>query len=175
MMTRLREQDLKDVLLVTRAALECDRIDEMREEVLYHLERIFQCDKSTFFLAPKPYKNLDFSGVIYRGFEKRFMNEFIQYYYQLDPHVPGLRYNPSIVTTEQLISFKDLMKGEYYNDFLKPQSIHYQMDMILRAGKRLLGVLALLRPPNTKNFLSSEKAKAELIDLIKPPALLVRT
>jgi DNA-binding CsgD family transcriptional regulator len=162
-MTRLRDQDLKDVLLVTRAALECDRIDEMREEVLYHMERIFQCDKSTFFLTRKPYKNVDFAGVVYRGFENKFMDEFIQYYHQLDPHVPGLRYNPSIVTTEQLISFKDLVVGEYYNDFLKPQSIHYQMDMILRSGKRLLGVLAFLRPQNAKNFSSRERTKAELI------------
>jgi len=162
-MTRLRDQDLKDVLLVTRAALECDRIDEMREEVLYHMERIFQCDKSTFFLTRKPYKELDFEGVAYRGFESKFMDEFVQYYHQLDPHVPGLSYNPSIVTTEQLISFKDLMGGEYYNDFLKPQSIHYQMDMILKSGKRLLGALAFLRPQNAKNFSSRERTKAELI------------
>lgn len=162
-MTRLRDQDLKDVLLITRVALDCDRIDEMRKEVLYHLERIFQCDKSTFFLTRKPYKELDFEGVVYRGFESKFMDEFVQYYHQLDPHVPGLPYNPSIVTTEQIISFNDLMRGEYYNDFLKPQAIHYQMDMILRSGKRLLGALAFLRPQNAKNFSSRERTKAELI------------
>jgi len=162
-MTRLRDKDLKDVILVTRRALECDQIDEVRREVLSHLEGIFQCDKSTFFLADSSHKKLDFPGVITRGFESEFMKKFIQYFHRLDPHVPGLLYNPDVVTTEQLISFKDLMRGEYYNDFLKPQSIHFQMDMILRSGKRLLGALAFLRPSEAQNFSSSDRIKAEMI------------
>ncbi len=162
-MSALSNQDLKDILHVTRVALDCDHIDTMREEVLYQLEKIFRCDKCTFFLADSSFKKLDYSGVVNLGFEKEWMEKHIQHYHEMDPHVPGLLHNPPIVTTQQIVTFKDLIRSEYYNDFLKPQSIHFQMDMILRSGKRLLGVLAFLRPQSTEDFSSRDRAKAELI------------
>ncbi|UCF92413.1 MAG: helix-turn-helix transcriptional regulator [Desulfobacterales bacterium] len=164
-MTRLIDRDFMDVLLVTRAALEHNDLDEMRREVLKHLDRIFKCDKSTFFLAAHGWQTLDFDGVVSHGFDKDYMQQFIDYYYQLDPYVPGLRFRPPVIVTEQIISFKDLVQTEYYNDFLKPQNIHYQMAMILKSGHRLVGALAFLRPPGASNFLARDMDKAELMAL----------
>jgi len=154
-----------DVLLVTRAALEHHDLDEMRREVLNHLERIFKCDKSTFFLAGNDFQELHFEGVVSAGFEKHYMDQFIAYYHKLDPYVPGLRFRPPIIVTEQLISFSDLVKTEYYNDFLKPQQIYYQLAMVLKSGKRLLGALAFLRPRQASNFSVRDMDKAELTAL----------
>ena len=131
-MRTLRDQDLKDVLLVTRVALDCDQMDEMRKEVLYYLEKIFRCDKCTFFLGDKSFKKLDFPGVVCRGFEEDWMAKFVHYYHQMDPHVPGLLYNPPIVVTEQITPFRDLMQTEYYQDFLClwVYWIHFSLEVI---------------------------------------------
>ena len=162
-MPALSNQDFRDILHVTRVALDCDNIDTMRTELLYQLQNIFRCDKCTFFLAYSSSNALDLPGVIIRGFEKDWMNRYIQYYHNLDHHIPGLLHNPPVIITQQIVAFKHLIHSEYYNDFLKPQSIYFQMDMILRLDKKLLGVLAFLRPQSAGDFSSRDRAKAELI------------
>jgi DNA-binding CsgD family transcriptional regulator len=163
-MTDLNHQDLKDVLFVLGRALECNEVDEMRKEVLSSMEEIFQCDSSTFFLGDgKTYKNLDYARGVTRGIDPEFLRRYIRYYHRLDPYPPQLMTCPSVVTTEQIISYADLVRGEYYNDFYIPQRIHYQMSMVLRSGAKVLGAVSIFRPRSKSAFSSREKAKAHLL------------
>jgi DNA-binding CsgD family transcriptional regulator len=91
------------------------------------------------------------------------MKEYLQYYYKLDPHVDGLEFRPPALTTDQIISYSDLVRTEYYNEFLKQQSIYYQMDMLLKSNTCWLGVMAFLRPKSESNFSSRDIFKAGLI------------
>ncbi|MBI4776857.1 MAG: hypothetical protein HY788_22200 [Deltaproteobacteria bacterium] len=162
-MSRLMERDLKDVLLVTRAALECNEMDEARKESLRQLEHIFRCDKSTFFLADAHGIGLEYDGVVTRGFDFEFMNLYEAYFHALDPYVIGLPDMPCVVTTPRLIPFEELIRTEYYNDFLAPQSIYYQMAIILKKYGKLLGALAFLRPRIADDFSPTDISKAELL------------
>ena len=162
-MPGLSNQDLKDVLLVTQTALECNEIDELRREVLSQLERIFKCNKITFFLADESRKKLDWKGVITRNIDGMLMDQYGEYYHQLDPHVIDLAFKPPAVQTEEIISFQDLTRSEYYNDFLRRLDIHFQVTMILRSGPRVLAALGLLRPKQARNFSEIDKTKVEMI------------
>ena len=162
-MSRLMERDLKDVLLVTRVALECNEVDEARRESLRQLERIFRCDKSTFFLADAGGTGLEYGGVVTRGFDFEFMNMYEAHFHALDPYVLGLPHIPCVVTTPRLIPYRELIRTEYYNDFLAPQSIHYQLAIVLKRYGKLLGAMALLRPKNADDFSSIDISKAELL------------
>ena len=160
----LNHQDLKDVLFVVGRALECSEIDDMRREVLSCVEGILQCDQSTFFLGnKKTYKDLDYVGGVTRGIDPEFLHQYIRHYHRLDPYPPQLMISPSVVTTEQVISYADLVKSEYYNDFYMPQRIHYQLSIVLRSGNRVLGALSFFRPRYKADFSSRDKSKAQIM------------
>lgn len=114
--------------------------------------------KSTSTLPP-----LD--RVISRGIDEKFFTQFREYYYKLDPFLKRVLLTPykTVLNTEPIISFKNLIRSEYYNDFLKPQPIHYQMSIVLKSEHQFSGVLSLFRPRNTNNFSSRDKSKAELM------------
>ena len=157
-------QDLMEVLLVSRTALECNTVDELIPELLRHLEGIFKTGNSTFFFARHFAQALNLDRVITRGIEDKFLTQFRDYYHRQDPFLKGLQLtSASVLTTEQLISSKDLIRCEYYNDFLRPQSIHHQMSIFLKSDQRLLGILSLFRPQTAKRFSSLDMAKADLM------------
>jgi hypothetical protein len=66
------------------------------------------------------------------------------------------------VTNEQVI-FREFITSEYYNEFLREQSIHHEMVIYLRSQDRRLGLIALFRPPKGMCFSSEEMTKAELM------------
>ncbi|MBL7226300.1 MAG: helix-turn-helix transcriptional regulator [Desulfobacteraceae bacterium] len=157
-------QDLMEVLMVSRSALEFNKVDELIPELLRHLEGIFKTGNSTFFFARHFAQALNLDRVITRGIEDKFLTQFRDYYHRQDPFLKGLQLPcASVLTTEQLISFKDLTRCEYYNDFLRPQSIHHQMSIYLKSDQRLLGILSLFRPQTAKRFSSLDMAKADLM------------
>jgi DNA-binding CsgD family transcriptional regulator len=160
----LKSQDLLDVIRIGRTAMECDQVDELRREVVGLLRDTFRVEKINFFLVRQyPSPRLDLENVISLGVEKKYLTLFRQRYYKTDPFFKTISNLKAVVTTGNIISFGDLIKSEYYNDFLEPQSIHYQMTIYLRSGGKLLGALALFRSKSEKDFSLHENAKGELL------------
>jgi DNA-binding CsgD family transcriptional regulator len=161
----LTAKDLDEALMVVGTALECNTVDELRCEALRLLEDVFKTGSSNFFIATGPNQRIDFERVVSRSIEKRFLTQFRQYYYRIDPFlkVSDSQQGSTVLTTEQVIPYQDLIRGEYYNDFLKHQSIHHQMTLWLRRRNRLLGIVALFRPRNAHAFSSVDNAKARLM------------
>jgi DNA-binding CsgD family transcriptional regulator len=81
----------------------------------------------------------------------------------LDPHVQLLPHLPPVATIEELVPLKDYLKSELYNDQIKPQSMRYLMNIMLRSRDRLIGRLLLTRQAHAGNFTSRDKAKAQLM------------
>jgi DNA-binding CsgD family transcriptional regulator len=161
----LAARDLEETLTVVGTALECNTVDELRCEVLRLLEDVFKTGSSNFFIAIGPNQRIDLERVISRSIEERFLTQFRQYYYRIDPFlkVSDSPHGSTVLTTEQVIPFQDLIRGEYYNDFLRHQSIHHQMTLWLRRQDRLLGIVALFRPRHAHAFSSVDNAKARLM------------
>ncbi len=161
-MVSLGMKDLNDVLIVSRIALECKKVDELRNEVLSLLKKIFKSEKANFFLAHSS-GQLILDRVVKQGVEDRAMGQYHEYFWQLDPFFTKLLLpSPIVFTTEQIIHLSDMVCTEYYNDFLKPQAIHYQMTISLRSENQALGLIAIFRPQNEANFSQRERKKAEL-------------
>ena len=78
-------QDLMEVLLVSRTALECNTVDELIPELLRHLEGIFKTGNSTFFFARHFAQALNLDRVITRGIEDKFLTQIRDYYHRQDP------------------------------------------------------------------------------------------
>ena len=162
---RLSAQDLKEVLQISRAALECDRSEELAREVLRLMETVFKTSCNNFFFSHAWENKLDFHRTISLTISQAAFDRFRKYYHQLDPFIQNVSFSscPTTVSTEQILPFRKLISGEYYNDFLKPLSIHSQMSIFLRNRNGLLGSFNLFRPSNRDVFSSSDRAKAELM------------
>jgi DNA-binding CsgD family transcriptional regulator len=159
----MTSKDLRDVLHVSGTALEIKEPDEQLSVVLYLLERIFKTGNNNFYFASSSRQSLNLSRVISRGIESKFFPKFKQYYYKLDPFYKVLSFSPPPTVIVRDHSKNKGRLIEYYNDFLKPQSIHHQMSIYLKSKQRFLGVLGLYRPPNAKEFSSRDQAKANLL------------
>ena len=161
-MVNLGIKDLNDVLTVSRIALECQKVDELRNEVLSLLNKIFNSEKANFFLTHSS-GQLILDRVVKQGVEDKAIGQYREYYWHLDPFPPKLRLpSPITLTTEQIIHLSDFVCTEYYNDFLKPQSIHHQMTIFLSSENQALGVIAIFRPQHEANFSQRDRKKAKL-------------
>jgi DNA-binding CsgD family transcriptional regulator len=148
---------------VCGTALESTEADEQLSEVLRLLEPIFKASNNNFFFASSNGTTLNLNRVIGRGIDTKFFADFRKYYHKLDPYykIWASKSSPTAMITDHALNDSSL--SEYYNDFLKPQSIQYQMSVYLRSQQRLLGVLSLFRPSNANEFSPIDQAKAELL------------
>jgi DNA-binding CsgD family transcriptional regulator len=159
----MTSRDLQDVLFVSGTALEIKEADEQLSEVLCLLEQIFKTGNNNFYFACSSGKELDLNRVVSRGIEKKFFPRFRKYYHKLDPFYRILSLGPLPTVIVRDHSKNKGRLTEYYSDFLKPQSIHYQMSIYLKSKHRFLGVIGLYRPSNAKEFSSLDQAKANLM------------
>lgn len=160
----LKSQDMLDVIKIVRTALECDQIDDLRKEVLKPLVEAFHVERCNFFLF-RPYTSprLDLGNVITQGIDQKYLDLFRQHYYKMDPFLKAISASETVMTTSSIISNKDMIRSEYFNDFLKPQCIYKQMVILLKSRGQLCGTLALFRSEHEQDFSRFEKAKGELI------------
>jgi DNA-binding CsgD family transcriptional regulator len=64
---------------------------------------------------------------------------------------PGLAF-----TSEELVCSQDLVKTEFYNDFLQPQGVFFQLAAGLFKDERVAGGIAITRPRSRGPFLESD-------------------
>ena len=159
----LRERDFKDVLLIIRKALASTAIEELQQEVLNRMAKVFGCDQSHFFLPRKCLREFDFEHALYKGVDEKYKARYVNYYHSLDPFMQRYSTLPPVTTNDDFISYKDLLNSEYYNNFLRPQSIRHQMVLTLRSGEWLLGGVSFCRPKSANRFSSRDKGKAKFI------------
>ncbi|MGD8387400.1 MAG: helix-turn-helix transcriptional regulator [Desulfobacteraceae bacterium] len=156
--------DLKDICKVGREVLQPSDVEAFQLRTLALLEQTLGSDKGNFFLTRLPDCRIDYKEVRTRGVEERYFRLYRRYYRKLDPFAKrDLETTPTVMTTEDVVSYRNLVRTEYYNDFLKPQSIHHQMVIHLRVGRRLLGAVALFRSRSRREFTDRERGKAEMI------------
>ncbi|MHB8111683.1 MAG: LuxR C-terminal-related transcriptional regulator [Syntrophorhabdaceae bacterium] len=163
-MGSLGARELKDVLAVSQRFFDFNNVDELRTQTLSILEPVFKADKGNFFLPHQWEPHLDLQGVISLGVDNSYLQDFKIHYHKSDPFLRSLfSFDSSVYTTEELIPIRDLEQTAYYNEFLKPQSIHSQIVFYLRSGDQLLGVIALFRPRTIPTFNKDDKKIARTL------------
>ena len=142
-----------------------DDVDEVRRETLVFFENHLGAEKGNFFMAESPDKPVSFMRIVQRGIDHGALHHYRRYYWQIDPFYRVFAARKpqgvlDVLTTEDVVPFRELTRTEYYNDFLKPQSIHHQMTIHLRSDKQVLGVVALFRSRRARGFSSRDKTRA---------------
>jgi len=160
----LKAKELLDIIEIGRMATECDQVDELRRVVVKAVLEPFRIGRSNFFLVRSyPSPRLDLDHIVAEGIEERYIDQYRRHYSPLDPFRKTLFVSPQVVTRGHVISDRDFQKSDYYNEFLRPQSIHHQLIIYLRAGGETLGTLGLCRARDEKAFSRSDIAKGQLL------------
>ncbi len=168
MAINLKQKTVNEVLYTAQQFSFIENLELFRKKFHSLLKNILDFEKCNFFtrgicnnekIPPHLY------NVTSYGISDRNLKLYRQYYHQLDPFARIIKMNrpPSVVTFEQIIPLKKLIRTELYIDFLKPQSIHDGMSLFLTSGNRLLGVIAIFRSSNSPGFSEIDRAKAEMI------------
>ena len=142
-----------------------DDVDEVRRETLVFFEHHLGAEKGNFFMAESPDKPVSFMRIVQRGIDHGALHHYRRYYWQIDPFYRVFAARKpqgvlDVLTTEDVVPFRELTRTEYYNDFLKPQSIHHQMTIHLKSDKQVLGVVALFRSRRARGFSPRDKSRA---------------
>jgi DNA-binding CsgD family transcriptional regulator len=163
--SNLTREDHEEIHLFCRDLFAMERVDEIRKESLLFFESRLGAEKGNFFMAEAPDKPVSFLNIVNRGIEEAALHRYRRYYWRIDPFYKKYQgRNPleisDVLTTEDIVSYKNFTRTEYYNDFLKPQSIHHQMTIHLKAGRQVLGVVALFRGRRAPRFSHHDKLTA---------------
>ncbi|MBN2122662.1 MAG: response regulator transcription factor [Deltaproteobacteria bacterium] len=166
--SELTPEEHKEIHSFCRVLFSHGDVDEVRSESLLFLERSVGAEKSNFFLAEAPDKPVSFFRIVHRGIDDSALRHYRQYYWRGDPFYKKyaqqkLSALPDVLTMEDIVSYRNLTRTEYYNDFLKPQSIHHQMTIHLKSGAHVLGVVALFRGRGAGPFSHRDKLKARIM------------
>ena len=154
-MEPLRSQDYNNILnIMTIISSYLDK-DLFRQRLLDSLIKVFHMENSIFFLANENSKLTDFKGI---NIEERYIRDFLNYYHRYDHFnlIQGPFHGNRVISLEDLVPYPIFIKTEYYNDFLRPQKIHYKTVIYLKSETALSGIIGLFRPKEVGNFSEKE-------------------
>lgn len=162
MMDNLSHPILTNVLEVISAANESLDGKVVRQKALSTFFHSISAEGGIFFL---PDERGQLTSIILEQLEKAYCRYYKTYYHKFDPlHLThGLDTKRSLPYLEKVISYDSLQATEYYNDFLKPQKIHYKLIVNLVAEKKLYGRIVLTRPRKSRRFAEKEIRTAKAI------------
>jgi DNA-binding CsgD family transcriptional regulator len=160
----MKSTDLTDLTRVGRDLLQCQGVDDLRKNTLDMFEKVFRAEKSNFFLVGEGAKHLDVKLVISKNVEDRFLSVYDDYYYRIDPFGRStLSIDTPVLLNEEVTPTKELIRTEYYNDFLARQRIHHHLLIEIKGGTRLIGVIALFRSREQQPFSNEDKRKVKIM------------
>jgi len=143
---------------------------DMRRNFLKLSKKLFKADGAAFFMASNgshdckspDIKKLDFTSAVTSGLDTRYMKPYMEYYYRHDPFLEVIGSN-EICATDSIFPSGWRRNSEYYNDFLKPQSMAHEMIICVRSGSRLFGKIGMFRAENRRGFEKADMDNAKLI------------
>ena len=143
-------QSINPVLSATRGLFDCTSTDELREQVLCLMEKAFGIEKAVFFLTKgsEHKTDVDLSRIVAHGFEEKDHEVYRQYYHKLSPAYVSLKsakFSPKnlVLTIDQIIPYDNLLRTEFYNDYLRACNVHFELIIYLKSRNRLLGIMAM--------------------------------
>lgn len=140
-----------DVIHTANSSLDRDLV---RQKVLNLYLETFDHEGAVFFL-PDEAGNL--SNTIINNLDETFNQRFKKYYCKFDPlQLIRKPQRTSRASMARSISYDSMVSTEYYNDFLRPQRIHYKLLAYLGTMEGILGKVALTRGAGSPCFSENE-------------------
>jgi DNA-binding CsgD family transcriptional regulator len=159
----LSKEDLRDVFNIIHIANIHQRLSEMRVKVARSLKQAFKAKGVVFFLGDREFRAINNTDMIGVGMDLRCLNKWVQRYSHNDPFQQEARSRSTVCKVDDILPYKSWVNLPIYNEFYRPQNIHYKLSIYLRSNDRVLGLIGMFRPKEKPDFSDREMAKARIL------------
>ncbi len=159
----LTTADLKDVFNVIHSATLHVSIAEMQTEVLHSLQNAFSIEGGVFFIGDREYESIDNGNMTGMGINLRYHDQWVRYYSRRDPFQQEGAYRRGVCKVDDILPYRRWTSLKIYNEFYRPQNIHYKLSLCLRSGDRTLGLIGMFRSKEQQDFSECDVAKARIL------------
>jgi DNA-binding CsgD family transcriptional regulator len=136
---------------------------EVRERIGHHLLELLSADHYASFVWDTPSRS--FGSGVWLNMSPDNLASYDTYYQYNDPITLKLqaRHEPTLVT--QIMPQRELMRTEFFNDFLARDGLHWGVNVFSYAAQRNIGDLRIWRGRHRENF---DARTLELLRLVEP-------
>jgi DNA-binding CsgD family transcriptional regulator len=136
---------------------------EVRERVGHHLLELLSADYYASFVWDTPSRS--FGAGVWLNMNPDTMATYDAYYQYNDPITFRLQARREPTLVNQIMSQRDLMQTEFFNDFLARDGLHWGVNVFSYAGQRNIGDLRVWRDRRRENF---DLRTLDLLRLVEP-------
>jgi DNA-binding CsgD family transcriptional regulator len=159
----LTNGDFRDIFDVIQSAHLHVSPSEMRSEVLRSLQKAFRAEGAIFFFGDRRCHCIDSTNVTGTGIDLGYHDSWVRYYSHYDPFQPDSSVRKNVCKVDDILPYRRWVKLKIYNEFYRPQNIHFKLSLYLRSNARVLGRIGLFRPREQQDFSGNDLAKARIL------------
>src|SRR5215471_10577897 len=117
---------------------------------------------AVFLIHDKTHRNANASGVI--GVEPAWVKSYHEYFVTINPWLESNPFRRGVVAVgEQILNDRELVRTEFYNDFLRPQDWFYSCGVLIAQDQLTTSEISAIRPRRAGSFTSNEVALFEYL------------
>lgn len=170
-MAVMTSDDYKDILDLIYLANSCQDIEYFTERFLPRMSTVFSSEVITFHLIRGVRNNIkvtETKGIYSDGYSsgeaKHYLDLYNDYFYQYSPLLQKAISTPeTVLNSSNSISRRDWEMSDFYNNFIVPQHLYWELFLALRNGKNFEGMITLWRSHNQPEYNEDEAFKAEML------------
>ena len=126
----------------------------------------FQADQAVFLSATHNEKGVDLANSYALCPDRSYLNQYAEYFWRYDP-LYQMQFCPTpdhlVFKTDDIIPYSQMVKLEYYNSFLRPQNLLWELIIRLHSKGNVWGVISLQRFREHPNFDLADIRRASLL------------
>lgn len=143
-MVSLSSKNIQDIKKICSEINAASDMDSLRQRVVPLVHRAFDSTSTIFWKIDDSNRLVD---PVLKGIQPQYLTPYTNYFFDKNPfdpeNIPVLQ-RPSVLM-EELAPLQTFQRTEYYNDFIKPQSIQRQMAVYIHQDKKMTGVIGMHR------------------------------
>ena len=159
----LTTQDILDVFNVIHTANAQLRLSEMRARVVRSLKQAFNASGVVFLLGDREFRVIDNANIVGEGIDFNYLDRWVGYYRHHDPFQHEKHSKIPVCKVDDVLPFRRWLKSKIYNEFYRPQNIHYKLSISLRSDAKVLGLIGLFRSREYVDFSVREMTKGRIL------------
>jgi DNA-binding CsgD family transcriptional regulator len=136
---------------------------EVRERIGHHLLELLSADHYASFVWDTPSRS--FGRGVWLNMSPDNLASYDAYYQYNDPITLKLQARREPTLVSQIMPQRELMRTEFFNDFLARDGLHWGVNVYSYAGQRNIGDLRIWRSRHRENF---DARTLELLRLVEP-------
>lgn len=165
-MARIRDITSDDLKLFGEIVVRLERLNpkaDLRDAVLSDLMRLLRADFGASYVWHPDLASFQ-RGVAY-NMDPQNLKRHDEWYQFHDPMSPQLHQRRRASFVEEVLSRRDMIRTEFYNDFLARDGLHHGINMYVFDGDRDLGDFRIWRAARRPDF---ESREIDLLNTLEP-------